>query len=356
MYTSRSHCMTTPRRTRLIGTAALLLTAGCTADGDPAPSLSLTQANANAVVAETLLAPAQIAGEVKAASDALDEAAMRTPRSVDHRTALDLISRIARVARIGALAFDTKTGPDARPCMVRGSVTIASSGTTAGTATFHDCQVDGTRRINGTLEYTSNPSGAGGRSTSVSFTVTADITISDGGRAFAVSGDCTVGLGTAPAQPQDPREALDPRLLLELQLIGSHLSISVNDGVASDKLTISNFDVDVKLDLSRTRNQLSENIGYELESTRLGGRISVMTRLPVMRSLAMDHEFPHAGRVLIAGANRTRLRVTILGDETDPALARQGQVEIELDTGTGTFGSPSRVTWAKLRSLVGSAP
>ncbi len=51
---------------------------------------------------------------------------------------------------------------------------------------------------------------------------------------------------------------------------------------------------------------------------------------------------------MIEGANSVRLQVTILGDETFVPPMGEGQIELQLDSGTGTFGSPIWLSWATL--------
>ena len=45
--------------------------------------------------------------------------------------------------------------------------------------------------------------------------------------------------------------------------------------------------------------------------------------------------------------------ITILGDESFPPPAGQGQVKLELDAGTGSLGAAVYVSWADLEAAAG---
>lgn len=328
MHISSSHYMATSRRTGQIVVAALLIAAGCGGSDDSQPPLVLTEANAQAVAAEALIAAGQTTSGVQ------------SPRG-----------RIVIVQRLASRA--TGKQPAAPGSMTEacpsGGTTTTNGTTTSATVTFNNCQEDANTRINGTLTYTVNTSGSGGTPTGFSVSVTASITVTAGTLSYAESGGYDLTFKSS-ADPNAPGS--------EFELTGSHLSTSISGGAVSDKLTLSNFDIDLKQDLSNTPNQQIETIDYDIDSTRLKGHISVMTNDPVKQILdaGIPHEFPHAGQVLITGASHTRLQITILGDETFTPPAGQGQVEIELDAGTGTFGAPIWANWTTLKSLVGSAP
>jgi hypothetical protein len=51
---------------------------------------------------------------------------------------------------------------------------------------------------------------------------------------------------------------------------------------------------------------------------------------------------------LITGADKERLQVTILGDETFVPPMGEGQIELQLDSGSGSFGPPTWLNWATL--------
>jgi len=328
--------MTMGRRTGQIVVAALLLAAGCGGSDDSQPPLPLTEANAQAVAAEALIAAGQITTGVQTPTGGLPLAAT-SPMPGAGRAVQRLMSRATGTLPVAP-------GSMTEACAAGGSTTTVSSGTSE-TVTYNNCQEDANTRINGTVKLTIKTS-SGGTSSDLSFSVSVNLTVTTGTLSFAESGgyDLHFKLSADPSSSGT-----------ELELTGSRLSVSVSGGTAaSDKLTLSNFDIDVKEDLSNTPSQQVETIDYDIDSSRLKGHISVMTNHPVMQILGA--EFPHAGQVLIAGANHTRLQITILGDETSTPPSGQGQVEIELDTGSGTFGAPIWVNWATLKSLVGSTP
>jgi archaellin len=340
MYISSSHYMATGRRTGQIVVAALLIAAGCGGSDDSQPPLVLTEANAPAVAAEALITAGQTTSGVQGPLGGLSLAAT-SPLPGAGRRAVQHLAAGATGAQVAAPGTMTEA------CAAGGSTTTVSSSTSA-TVTFSNCQEDASTRINGTLTLTIKTS-SGSTSSDLSFSVSVNLTITAGALSFAESGGYDLSL----------KSSTDPNASgTELQLTGSHLSVSLSGGAASDKLTLSNFDIDVKQDLSNTPNQQIETIDYDIDSTRLKGHISVMTNDPVKQILdaGIPREFAHAGQVLITGANHTRLQITILGDETFTPPAGQGQVKIELDTGAGSFGAPIWVNWTALKAMVGTAP
>jgi len=340
MQTSSSYHMAMGRRTGRIVVAALLIAAGCGGSDDSQPPLVLTSANAQAVAAETLIAAAQTTNGVQNPLGGLAGAATSPVRGAGLRAA-------QRLASSATGAQPVAPGTMTEACAAGGTTTTNAT-TTSATVTYNNCQESATTRINGTLTLTFKTT-SGGTSSDFSFSVSVNLTITLGTLSLAESGGYDLTF----------KSSSDPNALgSEVALTGSHLSASVSGGPSSDKITLSNFDIDIKQDLTNTPNQQIETIDYDLDSTRLKGHISVTTNTPVAQTLeaGIPHQFPHTGQVLITGANHTRLQITILGDETFTPPAGQGQVEIELDTGTGTFAAPIWVNWTALAQLAGTSP
>jgi hypothetical protein len=81
------------------------------------------------------------------------------------------------------------------------------------------------------------------------------------------------------------------------------------------------------------------------------------TTIPGARDAGISsRQHPFAGQILISGANHTRLQITILGDETFTPPTGQGQIELQVDPGTGTFGAPIWTRWAERSAVVSTAP
>jgi hypothetical protein len=96
-----------------------------------------------------------------------------------------------------------------------------------------------------------------------------------------------------------------------------------------------------------TVNQGAATVNYTVASSRLGGQLTMTTTATIKQLLTKQHS-PFTGQVLIVGAGNTRLQVTIAGDETYSPPPGQGQLELELDPGTGVFGPPTWTSWAAL--------
>lgn len=307
--------------------------AGCGGSDDALPPLLLTQSNAPAVAAEALIT----AGQTTAGAQVpLGGAALTATRAVDgasRRAAQHLMSR----ATGAPIALDTMTAA----CAAGGTTTTESS-STAATVTYNNCQEDANTKINGTVKLTIKTSSG---SSDFAFSVSVNLTVTAGKLSLSESGGYDLIFKSSSTGS-------------EFELTGKRLTISVTGGTVSDKLTLSDFDIDVKADTSGTPAEQSETIDYDIDSSRLDGHISVMTAPAVTQLLDATpaRQFPHAGRILITGAKSSRLQITIAGDETYVPPAGEGQVKIELDTGTGSFAAPIWVNWAMLQSLAGSAP
>ena len=112
-------------------------------------------------------------------------------------------------------------------------------------------------------------------------------------------------------------------------------------------VTLSRFDIDAFDQLTPTEQRV-EHFSHDVDSSRLQGHISVMTPQDVKLG---SEVFPFTGQILISGASHTRLKITILGDETFTPPAGQGQVELQIDPGTGTFGAPIWTSWPALSAF-----
>jgi len=331
----------------IAGAMLLVAPAGCGGSDDSQPPLLITQTNAQAVAAEALVATAQTTtgvqqprGSIVVAvpAAAVPAALTQAMRGADRR-AVERV--VARRSRPGPAAADTMT----EACAAGGTITTNSTDTSA-TVTFANCRQDANSTMNGSLKYTIKTSSG---STELSLSVSIDLTITVASVSFAESGGYDLTFKSSSGDNSS----------FEFELSGSRLSVSVSKGgTLSDKATLSDFDIDVKQDLSSTPSEVIETVDYDVDSTRLKGHISVMTNDPI-KQIADDtapHQYPHAGQVLVTGASKSRLQITILGDETFTAPAGQGQVKIELDTGSGSFGAAIYANWSDLQVLAGATP
>ena len=320
-------------RSRYTVFALLIAASACGGSDDSQPPLLLTEANAPSVAAEALIAASQTSTGAGSPLGGAAAAATRPAHELARRAAHDLMSRGP------AAAFDTMT----EACAAGGSITTDSSGM-SGTVTFNNCQEDANTKINGSLKLTIKTSSGGG-SSEVAFSVSVNITVTAGKLTFSESGgyDMVLNLGSADA---------------EFELSGKRLTVSVSGGTVNDKLTLSDFDIDVKADSTVTPAEQSESIDFDIDSTRLKGHIAVATNAPVKQLVGATpaREYPHAGQVVVTGANKSRLQITIAGDETYQPPTGEGQVKLELDSGNGSFAAAIWVSWAALRAEAGGAP
>jgi hypothetical protein len=95
---------------------------------------------------------------------------------------------------------------------------------------------------------------------------------------------------------------------------------------------------------------LYSSFNSTLASSRLNGEITVTTTQEFKQIVdpAERRLYPYTGQLLIAGASSVRLQATILGDETFVPPAGEGQIELQQDSGTGSFGPAVWLSWATL--------
>ncbi|HEX8109021.1 MAG TPA: hypothetical protein VF516_14915 [Kofleriaceae bacterium] len=308
---------------RATALALATASAGCGGSGTSQPPLPLSESNATSVAAEALIftelpADSQIGGimpGVAAGLRSLD------PGPVQWLTAL-------------ATGPQNVDGTVTNPCDVSGTVTVTTAGTTT-TITFTNCMDNTSSTLNGTLRSTRQTSST---SNQISTTVSFNLTGTQGSQTFAESGGYTE-LRTLGQTSSDPTES---------ELTGDSFSMSFSvDGKLRDQVTMSSFDIDTLEQLTPTEQHV-EHFTYEVDSSRLRGHIGVMTTQDLKTGLNV---FPFTGQILISGANHTRLQITVLGDEIFMPPAGQGQLELQIDPGTGTFGAPIWANWLTLSAL-----
>ncbi|HEX3757822.1 MAG TPA: hypothetical protein VHW23_03910 [Kofleriaceae bacterium] len=314
--------------------AVALAAAGCSS-GNSQPPLPLSESNATSVAAEALITTGQSSFTVQLPGGVITTGVAAALRSLPPRAA----------QRLTALATGPQNadGTMTTACPVSGTATVTTAGTMV-TYTFNACVQDASTKIEGSLQFTVKQSSTN----QVALSATFDLTVTSGALSFAESGGYTIAL-TAAQNPTD-----DTRY----ELTGDRLDVALSaGGVVRDEVTLSSFDVVIDQQLTSTDQQV-QHFTYDVDSSRLKGHITVMTTQDVQQSIdpIQPTQYPFAGQILVAGANHTRLQITILGDETFTPPAGQGQIELEIDPGTGTFGAPIWTSWAELSAMVAVGP
>jgi hypothetical protein len=320
--------------TRIASAAVALAAAcaGCSAENSQ-PSLPLSETNAAQVAAEALVATDQSSFTVTLPSGITPGVAAAL-----HRLDRGAVQRLAALATGPQNADGTMTSA----CSAGGSATITTAGSTV-TYAFHDC-ADGTVKLDGTLRFTVQQAASNQATLSASF----DLTLTIGTLTFNESGGYSIVLKTAP----NPSDSTD------YELRGDSLSVSLSvGGTVRDDITLSHFDIGISMQLTSTGQEV-EHFTYEIDSSRLKGHIAVMTTQDLKQVIdpITARQHPFTGQILLSGANHTRLQITILGDETFTPPAGQGQIELQVDPGTGNFGAPIWTSWAELSTMVLTAP
>jgi hypothetical protein len=276
--------------------------------------LALTQSNANATAAEAIVTPGALSvGTAAGVSAAPASVVPATLRAIDRRVA-------------------------------QGITVVTSSDGMTLTVTLADCSEAAGTSVNGTQTYANFTLTTTGSSDSISANVTDTLTIVVGALSFAEMGDYAFAFSA--------NKALNGAVTTEtFDLSGSSLSVSVTkSGAASDSVTLTNFDFNFEEDQTVSPHQLYSSLSFTLASSRLDGTITVTTTREFKQIVdpSETRMYPYTGQLLIMGAGSERLQVTVLGDETFVPPAGEGQIELQLDSGSGTFGAPTWLSWATL--------
>jgi hypothetical protein len=305
----------------------------------PNTPLAISQGNATATAAEAIVTPATLANTAITAAGVGAAPAAVPPSlgSIDRRVVQRWVS--------SQTAHPTAAGTVTIPCAVGGNFTAVTSadGKTL-TVTFADCsEVSGTS-VGGTQTYTNLILTTQSSMDSISANVTDALTIVVGTISYAEAGDYAFSFSAN-------KTANGAFSTETFGLTGASLAISVSkSGAVTDSVTLTNFDFNFEEDLTVSPHQLYSSFNYTLASSRLNGEITVKTtqEFKQIADPAETRLYPYAGQLLIAGANGVRLQVTILGDESFVPPAGEGQIELQLDSGTGSFGPAVWLSWATL--------
>ena len=243
------------------------------------------------------------------------------------RTAGSLMRRIngALTAPQTVLGATTTIG-----CALSGNISMsdnssAGAAPTSLTMTFNSCSDVAGETMNGTLSISGISGGQSGNLLTMAASVSMNLTIATTGQptqsmtgswAYSMTLDTTTFAVTA------------------MRFYGS--SFAVTDSTHSFSLT--NFDFNA----TGTATDTTTSVAYTISDSSLGS-VTVATTTPVHQLLARLH--PDNGVIVATGGRGSKLRVTILGDET--AAAPQLRIEVDAD-GNGSYESTVTSSWTAL--------
>jgi hypothetical protein len=305
----------------------------------PNTALAINQGNATATAAEAIVTPATLADTATTAAGVGAAPAAVPPAlsSIDRRTVQRWFS--------SQNVLPAVAGTVTIPCTVAGSFTaVTSADAKTLTVTFADCSEVAGTSVGGTQTYTNLTLTTQSSLDSISANIRDALTIVVGTVSYAETGDYAFSFSAN-------KTANGGFSTETFGLTGSSLAISVSkSGAVSDSVTLTNFDFNFEEDLTVSPHQLYSSFNYTLASSRLNGEITVATTQEFKQIVdpAETRLYPYAGQLMISGANSVRLQVTILGDETYVPPAGEGQIELQLDSGTGSFGPAVWLSWATL--------
>jgi hypothetical protein len=297
----------------------------CSSTPNPAAA-GISQSNAPQVAAEVLLTMQTLGGS-----------GSQSPTSTS-ATASPSAAHFFKAVSSNAASSTTVN------CALSGTLVLATAaGDTSASATFNQCQETSLLAFNGELSYSNlSLSATAGGGSQISASIDNTLTVTLGSLSAAASGDYSFVLQYAPLQSA------------AFTLSDMSLSASIKEnGMPVDSSSVTNANISLTDDLALSPNQLSSNFAYTVASTALNGSIT-LTTVQTVKQIADPHEFhtfPYTGQLLIVGSNKTRAQVTILGDETFLPPAGEGQLELQIDSGSGSFGAPIYLNWASIAAI-----
>lgn len=238
-----------------------------------------------------------------------------------------LLGRFTLVAKSQTLRFlstprITPALVETTNCLISGSKTIdvATDGTSIAIF-FNNCSDTTGEVVNGTMSLTNIVMSAA----RFSATSSVDLTV-------ATTGNPTVRLAGSYTFA-----TTDTSTESTATMTGSSYAITVGSNVT----TLTNFSFTERY--TAATDLYSSTANFTLASTELGGSVTVTTIDPIQQY--GSRLYPFAGQFVVAGANNSKIRTTILGDETHTG----DDVQIELDeNGDGAYETMILRDWSAL--------
>jgi hypothetical protein len=236
-------------------------------------------------------------------------------------------------AELGRLSAELVVGaPVTHGCIQGARTTTASS--TARMIELDHCTFMNGEAANGTVTYPLGPDSSG--------SVTVDLMITMGEVNITQSGSHGLVHLTPGANGDD---------VFDLTADSLHATSAVG-ATPRDELTA--FDVHIH----ETNNVMHPSLfvtqwteSYQLESVRIGGRFTVATTTTLVH-VSDGSQYPASGELEITGADRSRLLITVAGDELSVPRTGEDFIKLEVDPGTGTLGAARWLSWAALSAAL----
>lgn len=242
------------------------------------------------------------------------------------------ISAAQTVAKIGQAAVQQIVSQGAAPTIVTGAVQPTScpfggtkslsSDSTSGSATFNNCSEIAGVTINGTVSVSNIVSTSSFMSADTVFNLT--ITTASPANTLTAMGDMHLFIDTNT---------------FSMTMSGTRLAMG-NTDPAMGNFGLLNYSIAIDSTGAFT------TLTFTFASTAINGTAVFTMTSPFTYTGGM---FPSSGVATITGANSTKLRLTVLGNEN--FVGSQAKLELSTDGGL-IYAAPTYHTWADISSLI----